>query len=417
MHAFKRILLTGTAVLALGACSSDGPGEIGSLDDIVVRNAGDKAAPPPPSAEPIKEVKMSEPLEQATQDAVEAADATGTENGPSAAEVIAAPDTAAETAAGEAQAQEQAMKDQANEQMAQAAAPAVEQAPDIAWNHAQRVEPQTAPAANVEAHVDSDAHMPSEPPIEDQQAAEQPMSAQEPTLLEQAEAYKAPAVEPAPMAATPAQDAAPAAPQAETMQLTRVEGPVPFDPMILQSKDPAKIKALQKALKDDGYYNGPLNGEMTSDTLNAYVKYQTAANKNVGMQPAAPAPTPTPVPAPVMEQAAEQPMEPAPSERPVMVSRAAPKPLPATNADVASSASAPTASASSFTAANVSMNDPAVISAAQQALTAAGFYNGPVTGKIDTMLLNALSQYQSSKGLTPGGLNLDTLKSLGVVTQ
>ncbi len=61
------------------------------------------------------------------------------------------------------------------------------------------------------------------------------------------------------------------------------------------------------------------------------------------------------------------------------------------------------------------LNDPAVIKSAQAALKLKGAYTGPETGKIDAAFLNALSKYQGDNKLPQGGLNIDTLRHLGVV--
>lgn len=515
MRAFKGILLTGTAILALVACSSDkGPGEIGSLDDIVVRNHGEKAAMPPPGAEPVKQVKIDE---AATE---------GDTSAPSAAEMIAAEDTGGkqsveQTAAAAQEAQEKAMAADAAVIEAEAAtaapAPAVEAesaqddaqaqqtasadtAPGMNWNQPRRITTpdeadalvkeqmaQSAPPP-ADAAAATTAPTPSAPPAEDVAAASQtsapaasatpaepkipvtdpahytqdPNAPYSPAAARAAAAAQTgtPSDAAAPTAATASAEAAP-----QPMALAKVDGPLPIDPALLQSKDPATIKSLQKTLADAGFYKGALNGEMNSDTLNAYVKYQTAAQANAAPASSAAAPAPaeaqpvfpphetaaheapaTPVmaepavqaeanaaPTPVMDQAAPDMNEappPAIRQRP-RVSRRTPAPLPpveptqvptpvfgeppaAPTPDVQPAPAAAPATTATFDA-SASVTDPAVISAAQQALAAKGLYTGPINGMVDAATLNAVIRYQSANNLTPGLLNTETLKSLGVV--
>lgn len=516
MRSFKGFLLTGTAILALVACSSDkGPGEIGTVDDIVVRNHGEKVAVPPPGAEPVKEVKIAE---AATE---------GNTAAPSAAEMIAAEDTGGkktveQTAAAAQEAQEKTIaqtQEQAADaavahaeqvadaepvQVAQAAAAAPVQAdtaPGMNWNQPRRIETpedadklveeqmaQSAPPAAAAAPATAPA--PAAPPSADvaattaapapAQAASPaaapkiPVTAPENYTQDPDAPYSPAAARAAAAAQTGTPSDAPAAPAAaptpvmaepapQPLALAKGDGQMPLDPALLQSKDPATIKSLQKTLADAGFYKGALNGEMNSDTLNAYVKYQTAAQANVAAQtPAAPAPVPaepavtapTPVPTapsmtqdataaptPVMDQAPMQMMTPATPDMneaapPVMrqraaVSRRTPQELPpvapivpktpvfpeAVPAPSVQHAPAPTpvqAAPATF-GANVSVNDPAVISAAQKALAAKGLYTGPVNGMADADTLNAVIRYQSANNLAPGLLNVETLQSLGVV--
>jgi hypothetical protein len=59
--------------------------------------------------------------------------------------------------------------------------------------------------------------------------------------------------------------------------------------------------------------------------------------------------------------------------------------------------------------------DPAIIKAAQSAMKAKGGYSGAENGELSSEFLNALSKYQSDNKLTPGGINVETLRHLGVV--
>lgn len=63
----------------------------------------------------------------------------------------------------------------------------------------------------------------------------------------------------------------------------------------------------------------------------------------------------------------------------------------------------------------VDLKDPAIIRSAQAALKLKAGYNGPEDGEIGTAFLNALSSYQGKNSLPQGGLNEETLRSLGVI--
>jgi hypothetical protein len=83
-----------------------------------------------------------------------------------------------------------------------------------------------------------------------------------------------------------------------------------------------------------------------------------------------------------------------------------------TSAAVSDAVATTTAPVTSGTAIN--LYDPAIIKAAQTALKAKSGYNGAANGQLSTEFLNALSKYQGDNKLAPGGLNLDTLRHLGV---
>lgn len=59
--------------------------------------------------------------------------------------------------------------------------------------------------------------------------------------------------------------------------------------------------------------------------------------------------------------------------------------------------------------------DPAVIKAAQSALATKAGYTGAANGELSSEFLNAISKYQSENGLTPSGVNAETLRHLGVI--
>lgn len=61
---------------------------------------------------------------------------------------------------------------------------------------------------------------------------------------------------------------------------------------------------------------------------------------------------------------------------------------------------------------------PAKIMEIQRALKAAGFYRGMETGKLNTATMNAVAEFQKSKGFPVDGyLGIETVKALGVSPQ
>jgi len=60
-------------------------------------------------------------------------------------------------------------------------------------------------------------------------------------------------------------------------------------------------------------------------------------------------------------------------------------------------------------------DDPAVNKDVQQFLKDAGYYNGAVSEKMNAEALNALTKYQTEKGLPVGGPNGPTLKAMGII--
>ncbi|MCB1529911.1 MAG: peptidoglycan-binding protein [Rhodospirillales bacterium] len=342
MRAFKSVMLAGTAVLALSACSSNrGPGEIGSRDDIIIRNMGDEKAPPPApvSAPEISRIEEAAPAEETASD-------MAAETAPDF--VPAPPDESA----------------------------------------AQMTEQEEPPAGEVEDSVEDDVDVreqviPREPepdvvPEESSEAAG-PMG----TVEMRAPSPVAGASDPAsPVPAAPPENV-PDAP--DLVDLSEV------DMAVLPTKTPQEIMDVQEALKEQGFYEGAPDGKVDAKTLNSLMRYKASK----GALPAGNKPLPAPLP---VSQETQEAVE----EPPVAAAPTASRPV---------AASMPTV----FKAGAVRMNDPALIRAAQTALTAKGFYDGSVTGEMDTALLNALSRYQSANLLAPGGLNEETLKSLGVM--
>lgn len=390
MQMWKLILLTGTATVALAACSgASGPGAIGSRDDIVVRNAGDDRAPPPPemARDEVTQVDM------AATDAMVAAKEDVAGAAPSSAEVIQQADNSVAAAAEEFEDVPGATASQALTE-AERNPELMTNRPDIVAAHEKEIR-EAAPMATTPMTPPKEAPMPEakEPtpmPIEIPQTSEQ--------------------VQPTPVAAAPAVpqpvEAAPA-PMSPTDLMREVAD--------LRNASPDVVMATQKAMQDAGYYTGPIDGQVTGSVLNDYIRYRTGASSSVAPVSSAPQPAAA-TPPPLMEAA------PAPAGMATTTIPASDN-MPAREVTVpqlggGSASAVPVPSVpSAVTSGAVSMSDPAVISAVQKALVAKGFYSGTASGTLDAMTLNALSRYQAANQLVPGGLNVETLKSLGVISE
>lgn len=354
MTSFKHLLLLGVAVTALSACSSDrGPGQIGSADDIVIRNAGDPKAPPPKpleTPEAITEVDMAEAPSTATAEANQAAQNLAAESMPPApaekVETVTPTPTPTPTPA--------------------VTSPA----------------PASVPAP-VAASVDViSAPMRGTKMITPEETPPQPVATAQPDSAE-------------PVAPAPVQTPEPAL--APTLSMAA-----------LQSASPAEIKAIQESLSKAGFYTGKISGKINTETLNGMVRYEAAQ----GTLPKTPAPVSAPVAAEPVKTAA-----PSAAPAPLPVSKAPVAKVPAPSAPVSPVFPVTPTDASAVPAltAQTSLTDPAMIRAVQEKLISAGLFKGAVNGKMDTSLLNALVSYQTSNGLVPGGLNLETVKKLGIV--
>ncbi|MBN8522123.1 MAG: hypothetical protein J0L77_09545 [Alphaproteobacteria bacterium] len=365
MTSLKTFLLLGVAVTALSACSSDrGPGQIGSANDIIIRNAGDPKAPPPKpleTPEAITEVDVAEaPVTTTTEATQTAQNLTAEAMPPAPAEKVeaVAPTTPAPATV-------------------PAVPPAVPAAPET----------PSAPAPVVASAVESvPTPMRGTKMITPEEAVPVPATTAQPTPVQPNAELVAPA---------PVQTPEPAPAQTLTMAS-------------LQSASPAEIKAIQESLSKAGFYTGKISGKINTETLNGMVRYEAAQ----GTLPKTPAPVSVPVATPSVKAAA-----PSAAPAPLPVSSAPVSPVPAPSKPASpvfpvTPAEVPPALALT---AQTALTDPAMIRAVQEKLISAGLFKGAVNGKMDTSLLNALVSYQTSNGLVPGGLNLETVKKLGIV--
>ncbi len=436
MRISRPLMLASVAILALPSCSSaKGPGEIGSKDDIVVRNFGD--APPPPSEEMLRQEAATPPEMMAARtlqgDVPEIDD--------SEARALAAQHEA-EVAAQAARADAVQAQMQAAQQAEIAAEREMQQRQETVHSQAEQLQQQ------------ADAQIPRAP--EPTQMQRQAMEAQQQALDSGMEAVPAPAVEPATALTQEAtrtmsaQDRAEALADATRAGVSGYAGeapavnsgldsrPVPAAPM---GTETARVMAPAVEGAATEFQAQPVEQAAQQAMQNPPVSVvNTAQQQPATTQSQQPAPAPqvreeTQVPAaaygartsfrPSADDIAAGGMRvvtkddgqvvPAPVHAadvaPMPASAAPAQPMPAP----AAVAPAPSAPAPSASQGGVPLMDRAMISRAQAILTEKGFYSGPVDGEMTTALLNALSRYQAANFLTPGGMTVETAQHLGLI--
>lgn len=383
MTGFKTILMAGVAIAALTACSSDrGPGAIGSTNDIIVRNAGEPKAPPP---KPL-EVPVVTATDAVPTDGVTAAPAPVVE---AAATVPSEPPTATTAAPAPVAAASEVVAAPAVTAPAAAPAPtttssSIDPVTEVAVANPSPAVPEAVPVVKADA-----APMKNIPMTSTETPASVTTPAAAPTAATPVETNAAPAT------AQPVEPAVPAASAAPSVEMTMAT---------LQSGDKLKVMAVQEELKKVGLYAGKTDGKINTETLNAMIRYQSSQG-TLAKAPASVAPA---VPTSASPAAQPAPLPPAGQAKPVATTAVAPAPPPA---PVAAPVSAPTMPAIT---AQTPMTDPALIRAVQEKLKAQGLLSS-ISGAMDSATLNALVKYQTSNGLAPGVLNLDTVKKLGIV--
>lgn len=413
MRISRPLMLASVAILALPSCSSaKGPGEIGSKDDIIVRNFGD--APPPPSEEMLQQEAATPPEMMAARTLQgEAPDIDDSE-----ARALAAQHEA-EVAAQAPHAEAVQAEMQAAQQAEMAAERQVAQTGQAVQDQAAQLEQQAG------------AQVPRGPVAGQTQMQRQAMQAQQQALESGMEAVPAPAVEPPATTMTqeatqtvPAQDRAqtPAAPMgAETAQVMApsVEGaatefqaqpveqaaqqamqnpPVSVVNAPQQQQTPPQAQqaaavpqATEEAIAPATAYGARTSFRPSAEDIAA--GGMRVVTKDDGQIVRAPAHTADVAPMPASAPPAQ------------------PMPVPAASAPApVSSAPAPAVSQD-----GVPLMDRAMISRAQTILSEKGFYTGPVDGEMTTALLNALSRYQAANFLTPGGMTVETAQHLGLI--
>lgn len=285
IRTLKPALLLGVAVLSLAACSSSkGPGEIGSKNDIVVRNNGlpqAKQAEAAPAAQggdfsstveqaeamPAPEVAAAEPLPDnspAMKQAVAAQDAAtaplpSTPTSDATNSVVPA-DT--ETKPIDAVAPTSPVTDTTTPPPADAATPAV--IPPT---------PESAPSA-------TGAIYPSTDYPAAQTATPVPAPAAAPAVAATSSATPGPSAVPAGVK-YPLDPNAPFSPKAVAAAAAAqgaIAATTPTPSSTGDVSNPATIKAAQAALKAKGGYAGAETGEIDAAFLNALIMYQSQNN-------------------------------------------------------------------------------------------------------------------------------------------
>ena len=266
------VLIMSTALVAVVACSSDGPGEIGSKGDIFVRNAGE--APPPPSST-ISEAAVAPQApegESMQKEMAAPAPAPAPASAPAAMQAVEAPrpkpviegDPAISTADKEAYKEEMAKPVNLRPQPILEGDPATMPAKPPKPAPAPKVveaEPEPVPAPEmeepemvVEPSEPAVAVVPSAPVVEETVTEDMQPEAEQEAEMEADSAFpKAVRESVKPMAMKP----------------EVVTG-------VINNPDAKVITAVQEALKARGYYFGVADGTMGAETLNAIMMYQNA---------------------------------------------------------------------------------------------------------------------------------------------
>lgn len=188
---------------------------------------------------------------------------------------------------------------------------------------------------------------------------------------------------------------------------------------------PADVVAVE-SVKDQEVVPPQLEGTSTETEPVTGPTTQAAATP---VYPKVAEPTPAAVPAAEESSPAAVPTTPTPAVTTPISSASTVVAKPSGTHDTAYSIPAPAGSASATTSAEAAVPvaatapasgtinpyDPAIIKAAQSALATKAGYTGAANGELSSEFLNALSKYQSENKLTPGGVNTETLRHLGVI--
>lgn len=243
------------AALSLTACSSEGPGEIGTKADIVVRNAGDPPAPPKASEAAV------DPVVAAHQKAVE--EAAPEIEQQAEADTDTTPVPGEPQSASAAAPQEDTFSPPALERVEDAKP--MEGTPMVELKPMQGT-PMKEPLAAIEQQpvpVPVPAPAPSSAPL-----------AEEPPQEHVQEPAPAPAPAPQPLAGQPS-----SSPQASIYpqeDFVVAQPPAAVRTGRVPNPDAALITAAQSALSAKGYYFGAADGRIGAEFLNALYLYQNA---------------------------------------------------------------------------------------------------------------------------------------------
>lgn len=415
------LLLASVAILALPSCSSaKGPGEIGSKNDIVVRNFGD--APPPPSEQMLSQEPATPPEMMAAR----------TLQG----DVPEIDDSEARALA--AQHEAEVVQQAPHADAVQAQMQAAQQAEITAQRQAEQLQqqPQTATeqyAQEVQQGFQQQGGQQIPRAPEPTQMQRQAIEAQQQHVQQQLahggmEAVPAPVVNSAPTLAEQATQTMPVQDQVEAaIDSTRTA-------VSAQGQATAEVLSQPVAQAATEYQAQPVDQAAQHALQNPPVSTVNVLQEQQIHQQRAPAPQPVQQPAPQhVAQAAPVAAPAIPTTtariptaeeiasggvRVVITERGTPvignqlvPPTPAPQPAPAPVAPAPVPTQ----AAAIALGDASMLSRAQTVLAQKGFYNGPADGKMSTELMNALSRYQSANYLTPGLLNEETARHMGLI--
>lgn len=371
--ATKTSLLLGVAVLALTACgNSKGPGALGTTNDIVVRNNGlpGAVAPVPPSAQG----EISSTVEQG--------------------EAVPAPDVAqapleipAEAKAPVASAVTAPMNDATAPASEPTQADVIPAEPVTPTAEAPVEELLSAVPTQVAAPVETPAAAPVETPAvapTPTQQRVQTISAPQGTPIEASDNTFVP--DDAPAAAVAALNAT---------RLHDAKAPEAAAPVATPAVSaPAPATASTSAYTPEAYA-APAPVAQEAETSSVTV-YETA-------------------PAPVAQTAPVSPSSVYPIEdyAPEALAQAQVQSAPSSSAIAPPQGTEIIPPAAPAPAIN--FQEPAIIKLAQDALKRKGAYVGKEDGIPNTQYLNALSKYQADNKLPQGGLNIETLRHMGVL--
>ncbi|MEM6780921.1 MAG: peptidoglycan-binding domain-containing protein [Pseudomonadota bacterium] len=255
-HTIQTLLL-GTAILSVAACgSSKGPGEIGSREDIVIRNAGDPAPAAAPTIEPAVDPMIAEHQKAVAeaQGEIEEMAAADTDDTPVPGEPAPSPEPV-----------EQAVVEPEPEPVIEE--PVVEASTEMAGQPMARTEMDMIKPMGQRAMA---APEPDAAPAVEEPVAE-PMVEEVATTAPSAAGMQ-PVMEGDPAVSEEMMDEAVAEPVAQIAPAA----PAVSAGGLISNPDANMIMGVQRALTDKGYYFGVADGEMGAETLNALHLYQNA---------------------------------------------------------------------------------------------------------------------------------------------
>jgi len=253
----------------------------------------------------------------------------------------------------------------------------------------QNVEPNPAPAVEPAQPVAPPADAQAAP--SDQKIAEsEPLPSTDPAVVQAAKEVQEQKTSPVTTTATPTSE-------------TTTATPAPVTDTI-----PADVVAPEKVTKPAVSTPADTAPATTSAPAPVTTSVYPAPDASLAQAQTTAPISSAPAPGTVSQASSVYPAQQASSEVP------AGTPIAVPTAPAASAVTTPSPAANVPAASSLKTTDPAVIKSAQAALKLKGVYKGPESGKVDSEFLNALSIYQGQNKLPQGGLNTETLISLGI---